>query len=215
MGKVAITRIAHTNWTGALDDGAGTVFFDSSGIGAYPVTWTARAEQPGGKTSPEELIAGALSSCYSMALTHALSDRGTPAQSIDTQARVTFEPGAGITAIHLSVRVAVPDASSGTPDTRSPNVDPQTRSPNVGQDGTVGPQTRSPNAVPDEAQTRSPNVVPETRSPNVDPQTRSPNDAEPLLESELQVIAQQVKSACPVSQALAGVKITVDSAIGE
>jgi osmotically inducible protein OsmC len=84
-------------------EGAGKVSLESSGIGTYDVSWASRAEQPNGKTSPEELIAAAHSACYSMALSHALAGAGTPPQALDTQADVTFQPGEGITGIHLTV----------------------------------------------------------------------------------------------------------------
>jgi lipoyl-dependent peroxiredoxin len=105
---VATTRTAHTVWSGALQDGEGTVTFDSSGIGSQPVSWPARAEEPNGKTSPEELIAGAHSSCFSMALSGALGKAGTPPTRLTTQAEVTFQPGTGITGIHLTVEGEVP-----------------------------------------------------------------------------------------------------------
>jgi lipoyl-dependent peroxiredoxin len=105
---VATTRTAHTVWNGALQDGEGTVTFDSSGMGAQPVSWPARAEEPDGKTSPEELIAGAHSSCFSMALSGALGKAGTPPARLTTQAEVTFQPGTGITGVHLTVEGEVP-----------------------------------------------------------------------------------------------------------
>jgi osmotically inducible protein OsmC len=97
------TRTSKTHWEGALKEGAGQVTRESSGIGRYDVSWPARAEEPNGKTSPEELIAAAHSACYSMALSHALTGGGTPPQALDTQADVTFQPGQGITGIHLTV----------------------------------------------------------------------------------------------------------------
>jgi osmotically inducible protein OsmC len=75
----------------------------SSGLGTYDVSWAARAEEPHGKTSPEELIAAAHSSCFSMALSNELAKAGTPPTSLDTRADVTFVPGTGITGVHLSV----------------------------------------------------------------------------------------------------------------
>ncbi len=105
---MATTRTAHTVWTGALQDGEGTVTFDSSGMGSQPVSWPARAEEPNGKTSPEELIAGAHSSCFSMALSGALGNAGTPPTRLTTQAEVTFQPGTGITGVHLTVEGEVP-----------------------------------------------------------------------------------------------------------
>jgi osmotically inducible protein OsmC len=105
---VATTRTAHTEWEGNLLEGKGVVTFDSSGIGEQPVTWASRAEQANGKTSPEELIAAAHSSCFSMALSHALAGAGTPPTRIETKADVTFQPGTGITGIHLTVEGTVP-----------------------------------------------------------------------------------------------------------
>jgi lipoyl-dependent peroxiredoxin len=105
---VATKRIAHTVWEGELIKGSGIVTFDSSGIGDYPVSWASRAEQADGKTSPEELIAAAHSSCFSMALSHGLTGAGTPPTRLETQAEVTFQPGEGITGIHITVRGEVP-----------------------------------------------------------------------------------------------------------
>ena len=106
---MAATRSAHTVWEGNLFKGNGVVTFDSSGILAeQPVTWAARTEEPGGKTSPEELIAAAHSSCFSMALSHGLAGAGTPPTKLETKADVTFQPGEGITGIHLTVEGTVP-----------------------------------------------------------------------------------------------------------
>ncbi|MGI5480073.1 OsmC family protein [Streptomyces lavendofoliae] len=111
---MATTRQAHTVWEGDLLKGKGVVTFDSSGIGEYPVSWPARAEQPDGKTSPEELIAAAHSSCFNMAFSGALAKAGTPPTRLNTKAEVTFQPGTGITGIHLTVEGEVPgtDAES-------------------------------------------------------------------------------------------------------
>ncbi|MYW62645.1 OsmC family peroxiredoxin [Streptomyces sp. SID8379] len=105
---MATTRSAHTVWEGNLAEGSGTVTFDSSGIGEQAVSWPSRAEQANGKTSPEELIAAAHSSCFSMALSHGLSGAGTPPTKLITSADVTFQPGEGITGIHLTVEGTVP-----------------------------------------------------------------------------------------------------------
>lgn len=107
---MATTRSAHTVWQGDLKSGSGTVELDSSGIGSYPVTWASRAEEPAGRTSPEELIAAAHSSCFSMALSNGLNAAGTPPTRLATQAEVTFVPGTGITGIHLTVEGEVPGA---------------------------------------------------------------------------------------------------------
>ncbi|MFJ6480401.1 MULTISPECIES: OsmC family protein [unclassified Streptomyces] len=105
---MATTRQAHTVWEGDLLKGKGVVTLDSSGIGSYDVSWPARSEAPNGKTSPEELIAAAHSSCFSMALSHGLAGAGTPPTRLETKADVTFQPGEGITGIHLTVEGEVP-----------------------------------------------------------------------------------------------------------
>ncbi|MFI9200500.1 OsmC family protein [Streptomyces sp. NPDC053048] len=105
---MATNRIATTAWEGELLKGSGVVNFESSGIGEYPVSWPSRAEAANGKTSPEELIAAAHSSCFSMALSHGLTGEGTPPTRLETKAEVTFQPGEGITGIHLTVRGEVP-----------------------------------------------------------------------------------------------------------
>ncbi|MGI5486925.1 OsmC family protein [Microtetraspora malaysiensis] len=109
---MATTRTATTQWKGALLDGSGTVSLDSSGVGTFDVSWPSRAEQANGKTSPEELIAAAHSSCFSMALSNGLAKAGTPPQSLETRADVTFQPGEGITGIVISVRGQVPGISA-------------------------------------------------------------------------------------------------------
>ncbi|GAA2204250.1 OsmC family protein [Nonomuraea monospora] len=105
---MATTRTATTQWKGALIDGSGTVSLNSSGVGTYEVSWASRSQEAGGKTSPEELIAAAHSSCFSMALSHALAGAGTPPESLETSADVTFQPGEGITGIVLTVKGQVP-----------------------------------------------------------------------------------------------------------
>jgi len=106
---MATERTMNTTWRGTLMDGAGTIHAAGSGaFGALDVSWPSRAEEPNGKTSPEELIAAAHSACFAMALSHALAQAGTPADRLDTSATVTFVPGEGITKIALSVRGNVP-----------------------------------------------------------------------------------------------------------
>lgn len=100
---MATTRTATAHWEGSLTEGSGKVNLDSSGLGTYDVSWASRAEEPNGKTSPEELIAAAHSSCFSMALSGALAKQGNPPTALDTKADVTFQPGEGITGIHITV----------------------------------------------------------------------------------------------------------------
>ncbi len=138
------TRTATTVWEGTLFEGAGKVTLESSGLGSYDVSWPSRAESAGGKTSPEELIAAAHSSCFSMAFSNGLAQNGTPATSLTVSAEVEFTPGTGITGIALKVRGRV--------------------------DG--------------------------------------------LVNEKFVELATAAKEGCPVSQALAGVPITLDAALG-
>ena len=109
---MATTRTAAAHWEGSLTEGGGQVTLQSSGVGTFDVTWASRAEEPDGRTSPEELIAAAHSSCFSMALSGALARAGTPATSLDTTADVTFQPGTGITGVVLRVTGVVPGMSA-------------------------------------------------------------------------------------------------------
>jgi osmotically inducible protein OsmC len=140
---MTVTSEATTAWKGALFDGAGEVSLVSSGLGSYPVNWKARSEGSTSVTTPEELLAAAHSSCFSMALSLALAENGTPPDSIDTTASVTFKPGTGITGSHLNVNAVVP------------GIEPE----------------------------------------------------------DFERIAQGAKAGCPVSQALAGIEITLDATL--
>ena len=140
---MTVTSEATTAWKGALFDGSGEVSLVSSGLGSYPVNWKARSEGSTSVTTPEELLAAAHSSCFSMALSLALAENGTPPESIDTTASVTFKPGTGITGSHLNVNAVVPG----------------------------------------------------------------------LEPEDFERIAQSAKSGCPVSQALAGIEITLEATL--
>lgn len=107
-----VTRSAQTRWEGDLPGGSGTVSFNSSGLPDTEVTWKARSEGSDSVTSPEELIAAAHSSCMSMALTNGLTKAGAEPRSVSVQADVTFQAGAGITGIHLTVRAHVDGISA-------------------------------------------------------------------------------------------------------
>ena len=98
---MATTRTATTEWQGTLTEGSGRTTLDSSGLGTFDVTWSSRAEEPEGKTSPEELIAAAHASCFSMAFSARLAKEGATAPTLRTTAEVDFQPGEGITGIRL------------------------------------------------------------------------------------------------------------------
>src|SRR5919199_311095 len=106
---MATERRADATWQGSLMDGSGRIETTTSGvIGGLDVSWPSRAEEPGGKTSPEELIAAAHATCFSMALSNGLAQEGHAPERLDTSATVTFQPGEGITKIALAVRGQVP-----------------------------------------------------------------------------------------------------------
>lgn len=105
---MSVTSEASTTWKGSLFEGSGEVALESSNQGPYAVNWKARSEGSSSVTTPEELVAAAHSSCYSMALSNALAENGTPPESVDTTASVTFVPGTGITGSHLNVNAVVP-----------------------------------------------------------------------------------------------------------
>lgn len=110
---MATDRTVTATWTGSLLEGAGVIHEGGSGaFGPLAVSWPSRAEEPNGKTSPEELIAAAHASCFAMALSHGLAQAGTPADRLDTSATVTFQPGEGITRVALAVRGRVPGVTA-------------------------------------------------------------------------------------------------------
>jgi osmotically inducible protein OsmC len=111
---MATDRRADVVWQGSLMDGSGRIETVTSGVlGGLDVSWASRSEEPGGKTSPEELIAAAHATCLSMALSHGLAQEGHAPERLETSATVTFQPGEGITKIALTVRGQVPGVDEG------------------------------------------------------------------------------------------------------
>jgi osmotically inducible protein OsmC len=108
---MAVTSEATTLWFGDLQSGSGTTSLDSSDAAEFPVSWQARAVGEVGKTNPEELLGAAHSACYSMAFSNGLAGNGTPPESIQVTAAVTFVPGEGIKGSHLLVSAKVPGIS--------------------------------------------------------------------------------------------------------
>jgi lipoyl-dependent peroxiredoxin len=106
---MATDRRAEVTWQGDLMGGSGVIERVGSGVlGPLDVTWASRAEEPAGRTSPEELIAAAHASCFSMALAHGLAQAGNAPERLRTSATVTFVPGTGITRSALEVEGSVP-----------------------------------------------------------------------------------------------------------
>jgi len=111
---MATERKADVVWQGDLTNGSGTIESVTSGaFGPLDVSWASRAEDPNGKTSPEELLAAAWAACFSMALSSGLAKAGHPADKLETSATVTFQPGEGITKGALTVRATVPGIDAG------------------------------------------------------------------------------------------------------
>lgn len=140
---MTVTSEATATWNGSLMEGSGDVAFSSSNLGTFPINWKARSEGSDTTTTPEELIAAAHSSCFSMALSNALADNGTPPERVNTTASVTFKPGVGISGSHLNVNATIPG----------------------------------------------------------------------LTQEQFQEIAEGAKTGCPVSQALAGIEITLEATL--
>ena len=112
------TRTATTTWHGDLQSGSGTVEMTSSKVGTYEVSFPKRAaDEAGGTTSPEELIAAAHSSCYAMQLSALIGQAGGTPQALDVQADVSLGPdpagGFRLTGIKLTVRGEVEGLDAG------------------------------------------------------------------------------------------------------
>jgi len=104
-------RHADAVWEGTLAKGSGTLTFASGAVPDLPVTWASRTARSEGKTSPEELVAGAHASCFCMALSHTLAENGTPPERLEAGATVTFaeaEGGWKVASSKLTVKGTVP-----------------------------------------------------------------------------------------------------------
>ena len=111
------TRTARTGWTGTLQQGSGQVELTSSKLATFEVSFPKRAaDDAGGFTSPEELIAAAHSACYAMALSGEIGRAGGTPQALDVQADVSLGPdpagGFKLTGIKLTVRGEVDGISA-------------------------------------------------------------------------------------------------------
>jgi osmotically inducible protein OsmC len=115
---MAEIRSASVVWNGSLTDGEGLITYLSSGaITRLPISWASRTSAHQGKTSPEELLAAAHASCFSMAFSSRLAKNGTPATQLDVRAEVAFDNASGgwkVTASRLTVRGDVPGIDAAT-----------------------------------------------------------------------------------------------------
>jgi osmotically inducible protein OsmC len=113
---MAATREARAVWNGDLMSGTGAVSaVSSSKFSDLPVSWSARTEAPGGKTSPEELLAAAHATCFAMALSGGLGRAGTPPKKLEVSAKVTFDKVGEswtVTSSELDVKGEVPGADA-------------------------------------------------------------------------------------------------------
>ena len=104
-------RTATVTWEKDLLTGKGTVTVGSGALPQFPVSWASRTEEPGGKTSPEELLAAAHASCYAMALSAALARQRTPPELIEASSVCSFErvgDGWKVVSSELTVKGRVP-----------------------------------------------------------------------------------------------------------
>src|ERR1700733_5819399 len=108
-----IKRHGSAAWQGGIKDGKGTITTESGALNAYPYGFASRFEGQRG-SNPEELIAAAHASCFTMALSLILGEAKLTAERMDTSAEVTLEQvegGYAITAVHLTLKAKVPSAS--------------------------------------------------------------------------------------------------------
>jgi osmotically inducible protein OsmC len=115
---MAEVRTANVVWNGDLASGSGMITYVSSGVfSRLPISWASRTSAHDGRTSPEELLAAAHASCFSMAFSARLAKNGTPAQSLDVKAEVTFDQGESgwkVASSHITVKGTVPDIDKAT-----------------------------------------------------------------------------------------------------
>ena len=113
---MATTRRATATWSGDLLSGNGTVTAATTGVFRdLATTWASRTAEPDGRTSPEELLAAAHASCFSMACSNELAKAGTPPTALSVQVDVSadkLENGWTVTASVITVRATVPGATA-------------------------------------------------------------------------------------------------------
>ena len=111
-----INRSGSAAWSGGLKDGKGTISTQSGALDAYPYGFATRFEGVPG-SNPEELIAAAHASCFTMALSLMLGEAGLTAEKMETSAVVTLEQqegGFAITASKLTLKAKIPGADDAT-----------------------------------------------------------------------------------------------------
>jgi osmotically inducible protein OsmC len=86
-----IERTAHVGWDGNLARGAGTLDAQSGAFARLPFSLLSRVSDPGGKTSPEELLAAAHGGCLTMSVAGELTGAGTPPERIDLDCTIVMD----------------------------------------------------------------------------------------------------------------------------
>ncbi|HEX7222923.1 MAG TPA: OsmC family peroxiredoxin [Candidatus Limnocylindrales bacterium] len=112
---MATTRRADATWSGDLLSGRGNVTAATTQVFTeLPTTWASRIGEPEGVTSPEELLAAAHASCFSMAFSNELAKAGTPPTSVSVSVAVTgdkLDTGWTVLSAAITVRGAAPGAT--------------------------------------------------------------------------------------------------------
>ena len=115
---MAEVRTANVVWNGDLVNGSGMITYVSSGVFTrLPITWASRTSAHDGKTSPEELLAAAHASCFSMAFSSRLAKNGTPATTLEVKVEITFDQGEGgwkVASSNIKVNGTVPGIDKAT-----------------------------------------------------------------------------------------------------
>jgi osmotically inducible protein OsmC len=110
-------RSATAVWEGDLLKGSGSVSGATGLFRDLPTSWSSRTEAPAGRTSPEELLAAAHASCFSMAFSNNLAKAGFPPEHVDVRVEITFtkqEIGWTVTESAITVRARVPGVDEAT-----------------------------------------------------------------------------------------------------
>jgi lipoyl-dependent peroxiredoxin len=114
--QMKIQRKGSAAWRGGMKDGKGEISLESGAMKSYPYGFTSRFEGQKG-SNPEELIAAAHASCFTMALSLILGEANLVAEQLETSATVSLEKvesGYSITEVHLVLKATIPGADQQT-----------------------------------------------------------------------------------------------------
>jgi osmotically inducible protein OsmC len=111
-----IERTAHVGWDGNLARGAGTLDAAGGAFARLPFSLPSRIGEPGGKTSPEELLAAAHGACFTMSLAGELTSAGMPPERLDVACTIVMDEVEGQGHQIVGSRVEVVARVDGTDD---------------------------------------------------------------------------------------------------